>query len=204
MTEREQRALSPAREREGSDRRTERRGRTTTIGASALVALLAAVGLACVFAGAALAGVIDQQVVGEEAASYAISASASANFPSAPSANVGTLGSASCSGAASYAYPVTTAQNERLQVWSSTSGVCGPSDAAEILAWSSPATLTQETVRFVALLAYGPNATAVTLYANLTVSAATIPTGYTASFEWLIGVGSPALPSIDALSVTVT
>jgi cytoskeletal protein RodZ len=185
--------------RKEREKREERR----SIRLGTAIALLASVAVVSVFATTAFAGVVQQQVLHEEAASYTVSASASQNFPDAPSIALATDVNGTCS-ASSASYPAGPANNERTVLQESVTGKCAVNDWEEILTWQSPASLAAETVHFEAYIAYGPtNATAL-VEANLSVATTTVPGGYTAVFAFQIDLGAPVLPAISELSVSVT
>lgn len=155
------------------------------------------------FAGTSFAIVLAQQQVQQEAGDYALVSSSSPNFPTAPTATLG-ASFATCTASSSFAYPTTSATAYQLRVVDGVAGTCAANDSAEILDWSSPSTLASEKVAFTAYLTVGTPGTTYTLHADVNVTAGTVPAGYTATFQWVLDLGSQAPPAVDSLTVTVT
>ena len=193
-------------DKERARHKAERTNSPRTLRLGSVLAILAAVAVVGVMAGASYAMVLSQQAVSQEASEYGLTSSASPNFLAAPTVALGSSPGA-CSTGSPWAYPAGTGSNEVLVVVSGVTGAsaCASSDAAEVFTWLSPSTLTGETARFVAYVAIGTPAVAYIVYANLTVTGGAVPSGYTSTFEWVLDLGSAgAPPAIDSLAVTVT
>lgn len=183
-------------ERTDGDRRA-RLGRVT--------AALLATALLSSLIGAACATVLVQQQIAQEAGDYALVSSSSPNFPTAPTASLGTS-FAGCTAGTTYAYPTTSLHAYQLRVVVGVANAtgCAANDSAEILDWTSPTTLTSETVHVDAYLSLGATGTPYTVDETLNVTGQVVPSGYTATLELVLDLGSPAPPAIDSLTVTVT
>lgn len=191
---------------DGARHKAERTNSPRTLRLGSVLAILAAVAVVGVMAGASYAMVLSEQTVSQTAGAYAGSSSASPNFPNTPALALGTSPGA-CSAAGPYAYPAGSANNyvERIVIGVAGASACASGDVAEILTFASPATTTAEAVDLALASEWGASNATWTSTVVLNVTAGTVPSGSPdPTLELVLDYGSTVPPTITSLTAIVT